>query len=138
MTTSQKTVKILILNSGREALAQRASCLHLLTLVQQLTSSTAAILGQISVPASLLTYFGVAVAIFQSSKNKGDVYNILWALVFGFATLNILSLVARRFEPQQNRMTFGEVLAVMTVVVAVFLLGWEMLYLFKILPIRLH
>jgi hypothetical protein len=34
-------------------------------------------------------------------------------------------------------MTFGEVLAVMTVVVAVFLLGWEMLYLFKVLPIRL-
>jgi hypothetical protein len=34
-------------------------------------------------------------------------------------------------------MTFGEVLAIMTVVVAVILLGWEMLYLFKILPIRL-
>ena len=116
---------------------KRATCLHSLILVQQLTGSAIAILGQISVPASALAYFGVAVSIFQSSKNKGDVYNILWALVFGFATLNILSLVARRFEPHQNRMTFGEVLAVMTVVVAVFLLGWEMLYLFKVLPIRL-
>jgi hypothetical protein len=45
--------------------------------------------------------------------------------------------VAKRFEPNPNRMTFGEVLAIMTVVVAVILLGWEMLYLFKILPIRL-
>ena len=35
-------------------------------------------------------------------------------------------------------MSFGEILAVGTVIVAVFLLGWEMLYLFKILPIRLH
>jgi hypothetical protein len=79
-----------------------------------------------------------AIAIFESSDKKGDVYNILWALVFGFATLNILSLVAKRFEPHHNRMSFGEILAVLTVVVAVFLLGWEMLYLFKILPIRLH
>lgn len=77
-----------------------------------------------------------AVSLFESSK-KGDAYNLLWALVFGFATLNILSLVAKRFEPHPNRMSFGEILAVMTVLVAVFLLGWEMLYLFKILPIRL-
>lgn len=77
-----------------------------------------------------------ALMLFESSK-KGDAYNILWAVVFGFATLNILSLVAKRFEPNPNRMTFGEVLAIMTVVVAVILLGWEMLYLFKILPIRL-
>ena len=30
---------------------------------------------------------------------REDAYNILWAVVFGFATLNILSLAARRFEP---------------------------------------
>ena len=75
--------------------------------------------------------------LFEESSKKGDVYNILWALVFGFATLNILSLVAKRFEPDKNRMSFGEILAVMTVVVSVILLGWEMLYLFKILPLRL-
>ena len=78
----------------------------------------------------------LALVLFESSK-KGDAYNLLWAVVFGFATLNILSLVAKRFEPNPNRMSFGEVLAVMTVVAAVILLGWEMLYLFKILPIRL-
>jgi hypothetical protein len=77
-----------------------------------------------------------ALLFFESSK-KGDAYNVLWAVVFGFATLNILSLVAKRFEPNPNRMSFGEVLAIMTVAVAVILLGWEMLYLFKILPIRL-
>jgi hypothetical protein len=77
------------------------------------------------------------VTLFESSSKKADVYNILWAMVFGFATLNILSLVAKRFEPDRKRMTFGEMLAIGTVVVAVFLLGWEMLYLFKILPIRL-
>jgi hypothetical protein len=85
-------------------------------------------------PAPSVALF--ALILFESSK-KGEAYNILWAVVFGFATLNILSLVARRFEPNPNRMTFGEVLAILTVVVAVILLGWEMLYLFKILPIRL-
>ena len=75
---------------------------------------------------------------FQYSDKKGDVYNILWALVFGFATLNILGLVARRFEPDRTRLNFGEMLAIMVVVVSVFLLGWEMLYLFKILPIKLQ
>lgn len=78
------------------------------------------------------------VALFESSK-KGDVYNILWALVFGFATINILSLVSRRVDPnRQSRMSFGEMMAVGTVAVAVILLGWEMLYLFKVLPLRLH
>jgi len=46
-------------------------------------------------------------------------------------------LVAKRFDPDRNRMSFGEMLAIGTVIVAVILLGWEMLYLFKILPLRL-
>jgi uncharacterized membrane protein YdcZ (DUF606 family) len=71
------------------------------------------------------------------SKRTG-VYNILWALVFGFATLNILSLLARRFEPNRTRLNFGEMLAILVVVVAVFLLGWEMLYLFHVFPIQLQ
>lgn len=78
-----------------------------------------------------------AMTLLQESSKKGEAYNILWALVFGFATLNILSLVAKRFEPNRNRMSFGEMLAVMTVVASVVLLGWEALYLFKVLPIRL-
>jgi hypothetical protein len=75
---------------------------------------------------------------FEGSDKKGDVYNILWALVFGFATLNILGLVARRFEPARSRLTFGEILAIMVVVVSIILLGWEMLTLFKVFPIKLR
>ncbi len=75
---------------------------------------------------------------FQFSHKKNDIYNILWILVFGFATLNILSLAARRFEPSRSRMSFGETLAVMVVLMSVVLLGWEMLNIFKIFPIRLH
>lgn len=78
----------------------------------------------------------VTVAVFYSDK-RSNIYDILWALVFGFATLNILGLIARRFEPTRNRMNFGELMAVMTVVVSVFLLGWEMLTVFKVLPIHL-
>jgi hypothetical protein len=74
----------------------------------------------------------------EDASKRGDVYNILWVLVFGFATLNILGLVARKFEPaQRNRLTFGESLAIMVVVVSVILLTWELLYWFKILPIKL-
>jgi hypothetical protein len=78
-----------------------------------------------------------ALLVFEASGKQTDAFNILWILVFGFATLNILALIARRFEPNRNRMNFGELVAVMTVVVSVFLLGWEMLTLFKVFPIRL-
>jgi hypothetical protein len=100
-------------------------------------SRSAAALFPRSMSISPLVLSGFFV-MFESSK-KGDVYNILWALVFGFATINILSLVSRRIDPnRQNRMSFGEMMAVGTVAVAVILLGWEMLYLFKVLPLRLH
>jgi hypothetical protein len=110
--------------------------LYLLTLVSQFTRSRG---GLNLLPRGMamppLTALGVF-TLFESSK-KGDVYNILWALVFGFATLNILSLVSRRFDPNRSRWSFGEMMAVGTVAVAVILLGWEMLYLFKVFPIRL-
>ena len=70
--------------------------------------------------------------------SRQDVYNILWAVVFGFATLNILSLAARRMEPSKRGLSFGEFMAVMVVVISVFLLGWEMLNVFHFFPIRLH
>jgi hypothetical protein len=76
--------------------------------------------------------------VLQDFGKKGDIYNILWALVFGFATLNILGLVARRFETNRNRLNFGETIAIMVVIVSIVLLGWEMLNLFKIFPIKLH
>ena len=71
------------------------------------------------------------------TAKKGYVYNMLWVLVFGFATLNILGLVLRRFEPRRSGLNFGEILAISVVVVSVLLLGLEMLNVFHILPIRL-
>ena len=87
-----------------------------------------------SVAAAL---FGIIwIALLRSSRQ--DVYNILWAVVFGFATLNILSLAARRMEPKKRGLSFGEFMAVMVVIMSVILLGWEMLNIFHIFPIRLH
>jgi hypothetical protein len=80
---------------------------------------------------------GVLPAMFLLRSGRDEIYNILWVLVFGFATLNILSLGARRFEQQKSGLNFGEILAILVVVVSIVLLGWEMLYLFHILPIRL-
>jgi len=79
---------------------------------------------------------GVAVGVLYRGTRQ-DVFNILWAVVFGFATLNILSLAARRFEPSRRGLTFGELLAVLVVMLSVFLLGWEMLNLFHIFPIKI-
>ena len=85
------------------------------------------------------TVMGFALALtFVSRRPRQDAYNILWAVVFGFATLNILSLAARRFEPTRRGLSFGELLAVMVVFISVFLLGWEMLNLFHIFPLKLH
>ncbi len=81
-------------------------------------------------------FFGVAVTVLYRGSRE-DVYNILWAVVFGFATLNILSLAARRLEPRRRGLSFGELMAVMVVLLSVFLLGWEMLTLFHVFPIKL-
>jgi hypothetical protein len=86
--------------------------------------------------AGLAVFFGVAVAVIYRGSRQ-DVYNILWAVVFGFATLNILSLAARRFEPTRRGLSFGELMAVLVVLLSIFLLGWEMLNLLHIFPIRL-
>jgi hypothetical protein len=75
-------------------------------------------------------------SIFVLVTTRQEVYNVLWALVFGFATVNILSLGARRIDPKGG-LHFGEVLAILVVLVSIVLLGWEMLYVFHILPIRL-
>lgn len=78
-----------------------------------------------------------AVLLAGRPSRRNDVYNILWAVVFGFATLNILTLAARRFEPNRRGLTFGELMAVLVVVISIFLLGWELLGLFRIFPIKL-
>ena len=80
---------------------------------------------------------GFLPALFLFLTTREEIYNILWALVFAFATLNILSLGARRFEQEKGGLNFGEVLALLVVFVSIILLAWELLYLFDILPIRL-
>jgi hypothetical protein len=89
-------------------------------------------------PHAVLAAQPLFAIVLQFSGEKDNAYNILWALVFGFATLNILSLVARRFEPTRNRLNLGEILAVLVVIVSVLLLGTEMLHIFKIFPIKLE
>lgn len=87
--------------------------------------------AQSSVAAGLLVFA-------RLSSRRDDVYNILWAVVFGFATLNILGLAGRRFEPNRRGMTFGELMAVLVVLLSIFLLGWELLGVFHIFPIKLR
>ena len=77
-------------------------------------------------------------ALFARRSGGTDIYNILWAVVFGFATLNILSLASRRFEPNRRGLTFGELMAVLIVLLSIFLLGSELLNVFHIFPIKLH
>jgi len=76
--------------------------------------------------------------LIQYPGKKGDVYNILWVLVFGFATLNILGLAARRYEAERSRMSFGEFLAVMVVLISVGMLAFELLHMFHIFPLKLQ
>ncbi len=85
----------------------------------------------------LPSVLAATLVFFRRSGARDDVYNILWAVVFGFATLNILSLAARRFEPNRRGLTFGEMMAVLVVVLSMFLLGWELLNVFHIFPIKL-
>lgn len=80
---------------------------------------------------------GVLSALLVFRTTREEIYNVLWALVFGFATLNILALGARRFEQEKGGLNFGEILAILVVLVSIVLLGWELLYTFNILPIRL-
>jgi Na+/proline symporter len=106
-----------------------------------MTGAGEAIRGRIAVlltTAQQITLLASLVAV-QASHKKEDLYTILWMLVFGFATLNILGLVAKRLEPRQRRSAgFGEILAVLVVCTSVALLGWELLGIFHIFPIRLR
>jgi hypothetical protein len=106
-------------------------------LISGLTRTTRAALVIYPIARAYAAMFlGVAFALLYRGSQQ-DVYNILWAVVFGFATLNILGLAARRLEPSRRGLSFGELMAVMVVLLSVFLLGWEMLNLFHVFPIKL-
>jgi len=87
------------------------------------------------VRATCAIVFSMFLAVFYSSRD--NLYNILWAVVFGFATLNILGLASRRMAPGHRGLSFGEMMAVMVVLVSIFLLGWELLGLLHIFPIKI-
>jgi len=107
-------------------------------MVQSLTTTLARVTSRTWLGPSLVSLQSVLLFAFQFSSKKNNVYNILWVLVFGFATLNILGLVARRFEPRRSNLNFGEMLAITVTVVSVVLLGWEMLSIFHIFPIKIQ
>jgi hypothetical protein len=111
-------------------------------MVSSLTATLARVTSRSWSGPGLVSLQSVLLFLFQfsdqHSSKKDNVYNILWVLVFGFATLNILGLVARRFEPRRSSLNFGEMLAITVTVVSVVLLGWEMLSLFHIFPIRIQ
>jgi len=98
--------------------------------------------GRAALAANSIARVGATIAVSIAAMfvrgSRQNIYNILWAVVFGFATLNILSLAARRIEPGRRGLTFAELLAVMVVLLSIFLLGLEMANLFHIFPIRLQ
>ena len=91
--------------------------------------------------AALLRGAGLVVLFsgWEAAAKRSEFYNILWMLVFGFATLNILALVTRSLDSsgRKRRMAIGEILAVLVVLSCLALLASEMLSLFHIFPIKL-
>lgn len=82
--------------------------------------------------------FMAMLLLFARSGSHNDAYNMLWIVVFGFATINIIGLAARRYESNRRGLSFGELMAVVIVVLSVFLLGSELLNVFRIFPIKIQ
>jgi hypothetical protein len=70
--------------------------------------------------------------------DENSIFSILIALVFGFSTLNILGLVSKRFENRPGSLNLGEVLALTAMALSICCLGWEMLQVFHVFPIKLE
>jgi hypothetical protein len=107
-------------------------------LISGLARTTRAALSIVNLRHVQSVIVASVVVLQRYSSRRNDVYNILWAVVFGFATLNILSLAARRFEPNRRGLTFGELMAVLVVLLSIFLLATELLNIFHIFPIKLQ
>lgn len=93
--------------------------------------------GFLSLPATTLVLLGLFQLPDVFSETKASMYNVLWVLVFGFATFNILGLAFRRFDTRKMGLTFGEIIAILVVVFSVILFGLEVVGLMHILPIHL-
>jgi len=93
--------------------------------------------GNAVLHANALLLLGFAARVTLRASRQ-SFYNILWAVVFGFATLNILSLAGRRFEPTRRGLSFGEFMAVSIVVVSIILLSLELLTALHFFPLRIR
>jgi len=71
------------------------------------------------------------------AQGPGNLFDILIALVFGFASLNILNLLTRPAQPVRG-LSFGEMLAVTGALLSLLLLAAEMLRIYHIFPIKLQ
>jgi hypothetical protein len=71
------------------------------------------------------------------AEGSDNLFNILIALVCGFASLNILNLLTRPAQVVRG-LTFGEMMAVLGAVVSLLLLGAEMLHIYHVFPIKLR
>lgn len=107
------------------------------------TTALATFLGRFK-SISFLSFYAsvVLVEVLQQisdlfEETKGNMYNVLWALVFGFATLNILGLVFRPFDNRKMGLTFGEMIAITVVIFSIVLFGLEILGVLHLLPIHL-
>jgi hypothetical protein len=74
----------------------------------------------------------------QYLSRADEIYDIIVAAVFGFSSINILALVTGRSDHRRSKLNFGEILAVVVVVLSVGFLGWEMLHIYHIFPIKLR
>jgi len=70
--------------------------------------------------------------------DENAIFSILIASVFGFSTLNILRLVTKRFDDRPGSLNLGEVLALTAMALSVCFLGFEMLHVLHIFPIKLE
>ncbi len=110
-----------------------------------LTRSIAALTSRLFSRQTLLALHSSLFLVWQQfslsdlyQEKKGSVYNALWALVFAFATMNILGLTFRKLDPRRTGLNFGEMLAILVVGLSFVLFGLEMLGLFHIFPVKLN
>ena len=80
---------------------------------------------------------GLALLTFLAGSTTLD-HDLMWIIVFGFATVNIMGLGARHLDPRHKRRYLGEIMAVMVVLGSVMLFSWETFNLLGIFPIKLH
>jgi hypothetical protein len=106
------------------------------------SAAFAAFLSRIGVSRLLSVSFLLVLSYFQLpdlfAETKDNMYNILWVLVFGFATMNILGLAFRRFESRKTGLNFGEILAITVVIFSIVLFALEMVGFLHIFPIQLN